>query len=269
MIATTLRETTYDQLTVRIYSGNAAMGKAAAESAAAIIRRAVVERGIANIILASANSQLSFLHALREIPDIPWAAVNVFHMDEYLDLPAGHPAGFSLFLRHHLLEHVPFGAFFPVPGHATDADAACRGYELLLRAHPIDLCCLGIGENGHVAFNEPPVADFDDSVWVKVVPLDEASRRQQVGEGHYPSLNDVPTYAITLTIPALRAAKEMLCIVPEARKAQAVRETLLGPISTNCPASILRQTPHASLFLDQEAAGKIPELQSQLRSSNK
>ncbi|HEY53993.1 MAG TPA: glucosamine-6-phosphate deaminase [Caldilineae bacterium] len=262
MIDTTLRETTYDQLIVRIYPENDAMGKAAAESAAAIIRRAVVERGIANIILASANSQLSFLHALREIPDIPWAAVNVFHMDEYLNLPPGHQAGFSLFLRQHLLEHVPFGTFFPVPGHAADAEIACRGYESLLRAHQIDLCCLGIGENGHVAFNEPPVADFDDPLWVKVVPLDEASRRQQVGEGHYPSLNEVPTHAITLTIPALRAAREMLCIVPEERKAQAVRETLLGPISTSCPASILRQTPHATLFLDYEAAGKIPELRT-------
>ncbi len=149
------------------------------------------------------------------------------------------------------------GAFYPVPGRPANVEAACRGYELLLRAHPADLCCLGIGENGHLAFNDPPVADFNDPVWVKVVPLDEASRRQQVGEGHFPSLATVPTHALTLTIPALRAAKKMLCIVPEKRKAEAVRKTLLGPITTACPASILRQTPHCHLFLDRDSASEI------------
>ena len=257
MTITPLQETTYDQLAVSIYPNNEVLGQAAAQAAVASIRRAVAERGAANIILASANSQLTFLHALRELPDVPWPAVNILHLDEYLNLPPGHPAGFSLFLRQHLLNHVPFGAFFPVPGHASDVEAACRAYELLLRAHPVDLCCLGIGENGHVAFNEPPVADFDDPLWVKVVPLDKASRRQQVGEGHYPSLDAVPTHAITLTIPALRAAKEMLCIVPERRKAEAVRQTLCGPVGTACPASILRQTPHARLLLDRDAAESI------------
>jgi glucosamine-6-phosphate deaminase len=135
--------------------------------------------------------------------------------------------------------------------------AACRGYELLLRAHPIDLCCLGIGENGHIAFNEPSASDFDDPVWVRRIALRETSRRQQVGEGHFMSLSEVPTHAITLTIPALRSARKMLCIVPEDRKAKAVHGTLLGPISPNCPASILRETPHAVLFLDRESAELI------------
>jgi glucosamine-6-phosphate deaminase len=234
------------------------MGRAAAEAAAAIIGQAIAERGVANIILATGNSQLSCLHALREWPRIHWPAVNVLHMDEYLNLPPGHLASFPLFLRRHLLDHVPIGAFYPVPGHASDVEAACRGYELLLKAHPADLCCLGIGENGHLAFNDPPVADFDDPVWVKVIALEQASRRQQVGEGHFASLDEVPTHAITLTIPALRAAKKMLCIVPERRKAEAVRRTLLGPVSTTCPASILRQTPQAHLFLDQESAAEIP-----------
>ena len=252
-----IREMTYGDLTVSVYPDNQTLGQAAAEAAAAIIRQAIAERGIANVILATGNSQLTTLHALREMPGIHWPAVNVFHMDEYLNLPPGHPASFPLFLRRHLLDHVPLGAFYPVPGHPANVEAACRGYELLLRAHPADLCCLGIGENGHLAFNDPPVADFSDPVWVKVVPLDEASRRQQVGEGHFPSLATVPTQALTLTIPALRAAKKMLCIVPEKRKAEAVRKTLLGPITTACPASILRQTPHCHLFLDRDSASEI------------
>lgn len=257
MTVNPLRETTYDQLAVSVYPDNETMGRAAAQAAAAIIGEAIAERGVANVILATGNSQLTFLHVLPELPGIRWPAVNVFHMDEYLNLAPGHPASFPLFLRRHLLDHVPVGAFYPVPSRADDVEAACRGYELLLRAHPADLSCLGMGENGHLAFNDPPVADFDDPVWVKVVPLDEASRRQQVGEGHFASLDEVPTHAITLTIPALRAAKKMLCIVPERRKTEAVRRMLLDPISTACPASILRQTSHARLFLERESAAEI------------
>jgi glucosamine-6-phosphate deaminase len=253
-----VREMSYDQLKVRVYDTNEAMGHAAAEAATAILCGSIAERGIANMVLAAANSQLTFLHALSQIPDINWQAVQVFHMDEYLNLPPGHPASFSLFLRRHLLERVPIGAFYPVPGHPVDIEAACRGYELLLRANPIDLCCLGIGENGHVAFNEPPVADFEDPEWLKRVRLDEASRLQQIGEGHYASLDEVPTHALTMTVPALRAARKMICIVPETRKAEAVHKALLGPVSTACPASILRQTPHAVLYLDQDAAARIP-----------
>ena len=254
-----IRETTYDQLDVRVYDTNQEMGPAAAEAAAAILRQTISEQGIANVVLAAANSQLTFLHALRKMPDIDWRAVQVFHMDEYVNLPAGHSASFSLFLRRHLVEHVSIGAFYPVPGHSADIERACQAYDLLLKAHPIDLCCLGIGENGHVAFNEPPVADFCDPVWVKTVNLDEVSRLQQVGEGHYASLDEVPTHALTMTIPALCAAKQMICIVPEIRKADAVRKTLLGPVSTACPASILRQTPHTVLYLDRDAASQIPQ----------
>jgi glucosamine-6-phosphate deaminase len=252
-----IRELRYDQLPVSIYSDNETLGQAAAEAAAATIQEAIAERGVANIVVATGNSQLTTLHALHRMTDVDWPAVNVFHMDEYLNLPPGHPASFPLFLRRHLLDHVEGGTFFPVPGHAQDVEAACRAYELLLRAHPTDLCCLGIGENGHIAFNDPHVADFDDPTWVKVVELDEASRRQQTGEGHFPTLASVPTHAITLTIPALCAARHMLCIVPEARKAAAVREALLGPISTACPASILRQMPHCRLLLEPESAAQI------------
>lgn len=252
-----MREMTYGQLDVRVYPTNQEMGRAAAQETAALLQQAVAQRGMANMVLAAANSQLTFLHALREMPGLPWKAIQVLHMDEYLNLPPGHPASFSLFLRRHLVDHVPIGAFYPVPGHPANVEAACRAYELLLKAHPVDVCCLGIGENGHVAFNEPPVADFDDATWVKQVALDEVSRCQQVGEGHYASLSEVPTHALTMTIPALRAARKMICIVPETRKASAVRGTLLGPVSTDCPASILRETPHAVLYLDADAAGQI------------
>ncbi|NLE46093.1 MAG: glucosamine-6-phosphate deaminase [Chloroflexi bacterium] len=248
---------TYDQLTVMVYADSETMGRAAAEAAAATIQEAIDQRGTANVILATGNSQLTFLAALRENREIDWTAVTIFHMDEYLNLRPGHPAGFSQYLHRNLLDHVPVERFYPVPGHPADTELACRGYETLLKAHPPDLCCLGIGENGHIAFNDPHVADFGDPVWMKVVEMDEVSRRQQVGEGHYGSLSEVPTYALTLTIPALRAASRLLCIVPESRKARAVRDALLGPISTDCPASILRLTPHTSLLLDPDAAAQI------------
>ncbi len=249
-----LHTTQFDQLPVSVYATNEALGAAAAGEAAEVIRAAVAARGVANIIVATGNSQLTFLAALRSLPGVPWEAVNVFHMDEYVNLPPGHPASFPAFLRRRLLEYVPVKQFFPVPGVTQDADAACRGYEALLRDYPADLCACGIGENGHLAFNDPPYADFADPVWVKVVALDERSRRQQVGEGHFGGLGEVPTHAITVTIPGLLAAKRVLCIVPEARKAAAVRASLLGPITEDCPGSILRRTPHARLFLDTESA---------------
>jgi glucosamine-6-phosphate deaminase len=177
-------------------------------------------------------------------------------MDEYIDLEPGHPASFPAFLRRHFLDHLQpaVGAFYPVPGRRSDVEAACREYESLLRTHPADLCALGIGENGHIAFNDPPFADFNDPVWVKVVKLDEKSRRQQTGEGHFPDLESVPTHAITLTIPALLAARKVLAIVPEGRKALAVQRSLRGPIEPGCPASILRHAAHAHLYLDRDSA---------------
>ncbi len=252
-----VKERMYDALRVSVFQSNEALGVAAAQEAGEIIRQAVSARGEANIILATGNSQLTFLAALRALPHVPWEAVNVFHMDEYIGLPPGHPASFPAFLRRHLLDHVQVKAFYPVPGDAPDIQAACAAYEASLRSHPADLCALGIGENGHLAFNDPPFARFDDPVWVKVVQLDERSRRQQVGEGHFRSLDEVPTHAITLTIPALLAAKRVLAIVPEARKAAAVAQALLGPLSESCPASILRQTPHAHLLLDLDSAAGL------------
>jgi len=251
----------YEQLPVAIYRSNEEMGQAAALDARQIIKLAIADKGEANIILATGNSQLTFLQTLRELEGIDWATassgVNVFHMDEYVGIDPNHRASFPLFLRQHFISFVNPKSFHPLPSQPEDVDRACRDYEALLREYPADMVALGWGENGHLAFNDPPYADFDDPMWVKVVELAEASRRQQVGEGHFDSLDEVPTHAITLTIPALLAAKQVLCIVPEARKAEAARACLTEPISKDRPGSILRQVDHARLYLDQDSASKL------------
>jgi glucosamine-6-phosphate deaminase len=252
-----LRTLQIDKLPVAVYASNQEMGQAAAWDARSIIDEAIQERGVANIILATGNSQLTFLHALRDIPGIDWSRINVFHMDEYVGIDPNHPASFPRFLREHILDAVQPRAFYPVPGQQVDVEKACRDYEVLLREHPADLVAMGFGENGHIAFNDPPFAKFDDPVWVKVVALAEASRRQQVGEGHFHSLDEVPTHAITLTVPALLAPRRILCMVPEARKADAVRACLLEPVSEDRPGSVLRTVEHARLYLDVDSAAKI------------
>jgi glucosamine-6-phosphate deaminase len=252
-----IKTTQYDHLPVAVYESNEAMGQAAALDAREIISRAIAARGQANVILATGNSQLTFLAALRKLDGIDWPKVNVFHMDEYLGIDPNHRASFPRFLRQHFLNYVTIKAFFPVPNRPDDIEAACREYEALLRQHPADMVALGFGENGHLAFNDPPYALFDDPVWVKVIELAEASRRQQVGEGHFDSLAEVPTQAITLTIPALLAAESVLCLVPEARKAEAVRACLTEPVSEARPGSRLRQVDHARLYLDQDSAAKL------------
>ncbi len=226
---------------------------------ATIIQQAIEERGEANVILATGNSQLSFLETLRELEGIDWSKVRVFHMDEYVGIDPEHRASFPRFLRDHFLNAVQVGEFFPISGDADRTEEICREYEARLRDFPADMVALGWGENGHLAFNDPPYAHFNDPVWAKPIELAEASRRQQVGEGHFDSLDEVPTHAITLTIPALLAAKQVLCIVPEARKADAVRACLGEPISEDRPGSILRQVSHARLYLDPQSAAGLPE----------
>ncbi len=252
-----LRELVVEKLKISIYQSNKEMGRAAALDAAEIIKTAVKDKGAANIIIATGNSQLTFLETLRGLDGIEWSKVTIFHMDEYINLPEGHTASFPAFLRHHLLDYIPApAAFYPVKARVGRLEADCAEYAELLRSYPADLCAMGIGENGHIAFNDPPFAEFDDPVWVKVVRMDLVSRKQQVGEGHFGGLDEVPTHAITLTIPALLAAEHVLCIVPEARKAKAVDQALNESITESCPASILRKTPHAHLYLDADAAAK-------------
>jgi len=254
------QHTKIDALPIHIYPTNRELGNAAAVQAVKHIWWAIRERGTANIILATGNSQLTFLAALRRTVKVPWDRVRFFHMDEYVGLDLQHPASFAVFLQRNLFDQIKPLAFYPVPGMALERERACREYEALLRKFPADLCVLGIGENGHLAFNDPPGANFHDPVWVKVVQLAEVSRIQQVGEGHFALINDVPTHAITLTIPALLAAGQILAVVPEARKAKAVCQALRAPISAECPASVLRQAPNAILFLDvHSAAQAFPE----------
>lgn len=252
-----IKTTQYEKLPVAIYESNKAMGQAAALDAREIINKAIAQKDEANVILATGNSQLTFLETLRSLEGIDWSKVNVFHMDEYIGIDPNHPASFPLFLHNHFLDYVDVKAFYPVPNNPDNIEQACKDYESLLKEHPADMVAMGFGENGHIAFNDPPYAKFDDPAWVKVIELAEASRRQQVGEGHFKSLDEVPRQAITLTIPALLAPKAILCIVPEARKAEAVRACLTEPVSEERPGSILRQVDHAKLYLDQDSAAKL------------
>ncbi len=244
-------------LLVHVFENEAAVGAAAAADMADSIKDAIEQRGAANLILATGNSQLAFLRALRATQGIDWTKVSVFHMDEYIGIDPDHRASFPRFLRHHFFDHVSGATFYPLSGDASRVAAICAEYEALLRAHPADAVALGWGENGHLAFNDPPYAEFDDPVWVKAVKLDDVSRRQQHGEGHFDSLEEVPTHAITLTIPALLAAKRVLCIVPEARKANAVHDCLTLPVSESRPGSVLRTVEHAKLYLDPDSAARL------------
>lgn len=245
------------QMEARVYSSEEAMGKAAAANAAKILTEAVRANGHARVIIATGNSQIAFVGALQAHSEIPWDRITAFHMDEYVGLSETHPASFQRWIRERIEEPLRPAAVHYIRGDVPDAEAECRRYEELLRQSQIDLVCMGIGENGHIAFNDPPDADFQDPVWAKIVRLDEASRRQQVGEGHFATLEDVPTHAITLTVPALLAPRSLQVVVPERRKAEAVRQTATAPISTACPATILRDQPHALLFLDAEASSLL------------
>ena len=246
-----------DSLAVRIHATQAELARDAAAMARECLNDALSRSGSATVIFATGNSQVQALDALAALDGIDWSRVTMFHMDEYLGIDAQHPASFRRFLRERVEAKLKPKQFHYLEGDCPLPLAECERYTKLLRAQPIELCLLGIGENGHIAFNDPPVADFDDPHMVKLVKLDDACRQQQVGEGHFPNLSAVPQYAFTLTIPALCSAKRMLCIVPERRKARAVKEALHGPISTACPASVLRRQPHCTLFLDADSGSLL------------
>lgn len=242
------------EATVHVHGDTVALARAAADEAAETLRAAVAARGVAHAMFATGNSQLAFVQALvHETAAVPWSDTVVFHMDEYVGVAPDHPAGFQRWIRTRITEPAHPKAAFYVEGLA-DSEAECERYAALLRTHPLDLCCLGIGENGHLAFNDPPVADFSDPLDVKVVELDPACRAQQVNEGHFPDLESVPAKAITVTIPALLRAARVVAVVPEGRKAQAVHDALTGPIAPSCPASALRTVPHATIHLDPDSA---------------
>lgn len=247
-----------DALSVRVHATGDALAGDAAVEARDILSEAIRANGNASMILAAANSQVAALRELVRLGGVDWGRVTMFHMDEYLGIDAGHSASFRRFLRERVEEPLRPRAFHYIAGDCDQPLDECRRYAALLAAQRIDLCLLGIGENGHIAFNDPPVADFADPDVIKLVRLDQACRQQQVGEGHFPNLAAVPQYAFTLTIPALCAVRRMLCIVPERRKAVAVRAALEGPVETACPASFLRRQGHCTLFLDAESASLLP-----------
>ena len=244
-------------LSVEVFPDPVALGQAAASAAAEALRKAIDAQGTARLVLAAAPSQTQTLAALSVAEGIDWSKVQAFHMDEYVGLPPSHSASFQRYMRERVAARAPFLEFDYLSGDAPDPQAEADRYAALLRAHPLDLCCAGIGENGHLAFNDPPVAEFDDPVDVKIVALEPESRRQQVGEGHFASLDDVPTHAMTVTIPAILRAGRVLVIVPESRKADPVHEALYGPVSTACPASVLRRQANATLFLDRESSARL------------
>lgn len=246
-----------DSLRVRVHATQEQLVQDAAREVQSFVQQTLVAQGRAAAILATGNSQIGFLEQLAKLGGLDWSKITLFHMDEYLGLPVDHPASFRRYLRERVESLVKPRLFHYLEGDALLPIKECERYAQLLRAQPIDLCCLGIGENGHLAFNDPPVADFTDNRSVKIVKLDDACKRQQVGEGYFPDAESVPSYALTLTIPALCSARKMVCIVPEKRKAEAVKAALHGPIGTACPASFLRNQANCLLFLDAESASLL------------
>ncbi len=251
-----MKEFKKDKLQVKIFETVDELGKVAAESVANILNTTIDKKGKANLILATGASQFSFLKNLQ-IQKIDWKKITVFHLDEYKDLPETHPASFRKYLKERILDKVQPKKVYYLNGDATDIAEEVLRYEELLKSHPIDIACIGIGENGHIAFNDPPVADFKDPKLVKVVALDEACRKQQLGEGWFPTFEDVPTHALSLTISAIMNCKKISCVVPDERKSKAVYNTLNAEISTDCPATILRKHKHTILYLDTGSASQI------------
>ncbi|MEW6235163.1 MAG: glucosamine-6-phosphate deaminase [Candidatus Omnitrophota bacterium] len=240
-------------LNIRLFEEKTAMGQAAAVYAADAIVEAIRVKGKARVTFATGASQFAFLDALTQ-QDIPWNQVEVFHLDDYVGLPEDHPASFKRYLRERLLDKTKPGKVHFLNGNAPSLTDECERYSALLMEDDIDLACIGIGENGHLAFNDPHAADFSDAAIVKAVSMDEPCRRQQFGEGWFASLDDVPKMGLTQTIPAIMRSLKISCFVPDQRKAEAVKNALQGPISRSCPASILRQHPNAVLWLDSLAA---------------
>jgi glucosamine-6-phosphate deaminase len=246
-----------DKLTIRQYPTRREMGLAAARDVAGKIRALLEQQDRVNMIFAAAPSQNEFLEALVAAEGIDWQRINAFHMDEYVGLPADAPQAFGNFLKERIFDKLPFGTVHYLNGNHQPVQAECERYTTLLQQYPVDIVCMGIGENGHIAFNDPHVARFDDPESVKIVDLDETCRRQQVNDGCFPSINDVPTHALTLTIPTLMSGKYVYCMVPARTKAWAVYHTLHDAISQNLPATCLRAHGQAVLYLDADSAGML------------
>ena len=252
-----MKSFTKDKLVVKIFPTRREMGKQAASEIKDKIVELLKSKNYINMIFAAAPSQNEVLQSLAEDKDIDFGKINAFHMDEYIGLAKDAPQGFGNFLRAHLFGLVPFRSVNYIDCSAESPRDEAERYSKLLQEYPVDIVVLGIGENGHIAFNDPPVADFSDKLAVKQVKLDEVCRQQQVNDGCFGSLDEVPSHALTLTIPALTKASYMFCVVPALTKAKAVKETLEGEIGTHCPATVLRNHPNAVLYVDSDSASLL------------
>lgn len=251
-----MRTLKVDNLKVSVYQEKKSMGRAAADFTAETLNKTIKEKGSANLILATGSSQFSMLEALKK-HKIDWKKITVFHLDEYKGISDSHPASFRKYLKERILNDVAPKKVYFLNGDTDDLEKEMNDYTTQLKKHPIDMACIGIGENGHIAFNDPPVADFYDPKLVKLVTLDDDCRNQQLGEGWFPTIDDVPKEALTLTITAIMSCKTISCVVPDERKSNAVYNTLNAEINTSCPATILRTHANTRLFLDNAAASKI------------
>jgi glucosamine-6-phosphate deaminase len=249
-------------MTINEYPDKTAVGRAAAEAGAAALREAIRLTGKARVIHSTGKSQFEFLEEFTVMPDIDWERMEMFHLDEYVGLRADHPGSFRKYLVERLISKTGIRNYHLIDGDAAPAEVIAT-VGSALNAAPVDIAFVGIGENGHLAFNDPP-ADFETEEPFILVRLNEACRRQQVGEGWFAALDEVPKRAITMSVRQILKAKKILCIVPEARKAAAVRACLTGPISPLAPASILRTHPDVTVFLDEESAAMLPR---ELRNS--
>ena len=242
-------------MNIKIFDNKIALGQAAAEQAATAIRQAIAAHGTARIIAATGASQFELLEALTKAPDIDWAKVEMFHLDEYIGMPITHPASFRKYLHERLIQPTGLQTYHLLDGEANPSEV-CATVGALLAAAPIDVACVGIGENGHLAFNDPP-ADFDTEEPYLIVNLDEACRRQQAGEGWFAALDDVPKQAISMSIQQILKANEIICVVPDTRKAEAVKACLEGDVSPLAPASILQTHSNTTVYLDQASAALL------------
>lgn len=246
-----------DHLTVKIFDSRDEMGIYAADEVAGRIKELLAKYDHVNIVFAAAPSQNEFLDALSRQQGIHWNRVNAFHMDEYIGLAQDHPQRFGNFLKERIFDKVPFNKVYFLNDNGQPPEMSCENYARLLQKYPPDIVCMGIGENTHVAFNDPHVADFNDPALVKLVDLDEVSRQQQVNDGCFTAIEDVPEKAITLTVPALMKAGYIYCIVPGINKSEAVYHTLYDEVREQHPSTSLRRHSHAALYLDKESASKL------------
>lgn len=244
-----------EKLETYVYDSRDAMGRAAGAEAAKAINKVIEEKGFANVIFAAAPSQNETLASLLE-EQVDFTRINAFHMDEYAGLSIDQPQSFARYLYDHVFSKAPFASVNYIPA-TLDVDSACAAYTELLTQNPPDVVLMGIGENGHIAFNDPPVADFKDEKLIKKVELDDICRMQQVHDGCFPTFDDVPKYALTLTVPALMSAKYLICTVPAPTKADAVKAMLEGEYGEVCPATALRKHDGAKMFLDPDSAAKV------------